>query len=124
MGELLDAEDIVLKYIEEMLDEAYQRDSLLHEERINESWLEEKLSDIINGTVHVNKVHEKLSVEITVNTGEIVILQADQVEKLINKYLPAHLAYELRCEKNISSKSLFGCIWQDDEIMTLSEVKV
>ena len=45
MNDVLNAEDIILAEIERIIDEMYQRASLLHEELINEEWLENKLSE-------------------------------------------------------------------------------
>ena len=39
MNDVLNAEDIILAEIERIIDEMYQRASLLHEELINEEWL-------------------------------------------------------------------------------------
>lgn len=40
MNELLDSEDIILAEIERIIDEMYERASMLHEELVNEAWLE------------------------------------------------------------------------------------
>ena len=47
MNDVLNAEDIILAEIERIIDEMYQRASLLHEELINEEWLENKLSEVL-----------------------------------------------------------------------------
>lgn len=124
MSELLNVEDIVLVEIEQMVNEMYQRASLLHKERINERWLEEKLGKLVDGTVDVKKEEGKLSVEITLNTGKIAILYGEDVIRFIEKWLPAHLAYHVISEKTLKAEVYFSCLWQDDEIMILKEVKV
>lgn len=61
MNDVLNAEDIILAEIERIIDEMYQRASLLHEELINEEWLENKLSERTGAGVDVTGYAEKVA---------------------------------------------------------------
>lgn len=124
MNEVLNAEDIILAEIERILDEMSQRASLLHEELVNESWLEEKLGVITEGIVDVSKRKDELLIDISVNRGELAAINERETIAFIEKWLPAHLAYNLAYEKILGAKTYVGALWQDDEIMTIREVKL
>ena len=68
MNDVLNAEDIILAEIERIIDEMYQRASLLHEELINEEWLENKLSERTGVGVDVTGYAEKLLAEIVLES--------------------------------------------------------
>lgn len=124
MNELLDAEDGILDEFEKVLEEMYQRASFLHEELINEKWLEEKLHNITGGTADVKKKAGELFVEIAISKGNLSTVDADDVISFLNKWLPAHLAYSIVYEKMLSAINYHAVIWQEDEIITLRQVKV
>ena len=72
MNDVLNAEDIILAEIERIIDEMYQRASLLHEELINEEWLENKLSERTGAGVDVTGYAEKLLAEIVLDVSELL----------------------------------------------------
>ena len=53
MNDVLNAEDIILAEIERIIDEMYQRASLLHEELINEEWLSNPLSEVLSMAAYI-----------------------------------------------------------------------
>lgn len=124
MNDVLNAEDIILAEIERIIDEMYQRASLLHEELINEEWLEKNIQKITGGTVDVSINKNSLTVGISINKGELADIDSEKVIAFLNKWLPAHLAYNIIYEKLLSAKTYHAVIWQDDEIMTLRQVVI
>ena len=95
MNDVLNAEDIILAEIERIIDEMYQRASLLHEELINEEWLENKLSERTGAEVDVTGYAEKLLAEIVLSVGELQHIDIPDVRKFLDKWLPAHLMYKI-----------------------------
>lgn len=124
MNDLINAEDIVLAEIEQIIDGMYQRTSLLRKELINERWLEEKLSQITDGIVYVRKKENLLYIEIVLNVGKLKSEKPAEIISFLNKWLPAHLAYGVTYEKFLEAENFTACIWQHDEIFTLCEVKI
>lgn len=124
MEDLINAEDVVLVMLEEVIDQMYQRAAFLHEELVNEIWLEEKLGKLVNGSVHVKKETGRLHVEITFDTGGLICPDPAKVIGFIEQWLPAHLAYTPVCENTLTAEVTFACVWQHDEFMTVREVKV
>lgn len=95
MHDVLNAEDIILAEIERTIDEMYQRASLLHEEIINEEWLENKLSEKTGAGVDVTGYAERLLAEIVLNVSELQHIDMPDVRKFLNKWVPAHLMYKI-----------------------------
>lgn len=95
MQDVLTVEDITLAEMEKIIDEMYQRASLLHEELINEAWLEARLSARTGAAVKVTGDAEKLLVGIVLGVGESVVLDLRDIRAFLNKWLPAHLRYKL-----------------------------
>lgn len=95
MKDVLNAEDIILAEIERIIDEMYQRASLLHEELINEEWLENKLSERTGAGVEVIGYAEKLLTEIILNVSELQHIDMPDVRKFLDKWVPAHLMYKI-----------------------------
>ena len=122
MNDILNAEDIVLVEIERIIDEMYQRASLLHEELVNEQWLEEKLAELVNGIVYVRKRAGTLLVEISLNVRNVTADKENEVIAFVEKWLPAHLGYEIMYEEPITAENYIGALWQDDEIMEMRQV--
>ena len=122
MNDVLNAEDIILAEIERIIDEMYQRASLLHEELVNEAWLEKRLEVLTKGIVTVEKVKDVLQVNIGIDIGSQSSLIEEQVVNFINKWLPAHLAYSIYYNKILCSKMYLPVIWQNDEIITIRQV--
>lgn len=85
MKDVLNAEDIILAEIERIIDEMYQRASLLHEELINEEWLENKLSERTGAGVEVIGYAEKLLTEIILNVSELQHIDMPDVRKFLDK---------------------------------------
>lgn len=95
MKDVLNAEDIILAEIERMIDEMYQRASLLHEELINEEWLENKLTEKTGAEADVTGYAQKLLAEIILNVSELQHIDLPDVRKFLNKWMPAHLMYKI-----------------------------
>lgn len=95
MNEVLNAEDIILAEIEQIIDEMYQRASLLHEELVNEEWLENKLAERTGAGVKVTGYAEKLLAEIVLNVSELYHIDMPDVREFLNKWVPAHLMYKI-----------------------------
>lgn len=124
MKAVLDAEDLVLTEIEAVIDEMYQRAELLHEELVNEAWLEEKLEKIVDGAVTVGKQPEELIVNVLIQKGILTGINETAVLGFLNKWLPAHLTYHVLYEKILNTVHYVGMIWQDDEVMIIKEVRL
>lgn len=124
MKDVLDAEDLVIAEIEAVIEEMYQRAELLHEELVNEAWLEEKLGKIVDGAVAVGKQPEELLVNVLIQKGILTGINETAVLDFLNKWLPAHLAYEVLYEKILNTVHYAGMIWQDDEVMIMREVRL
>lgn len=95
MNEVLNAEDIILAEVEQIIDEMYQRTSLLHEELVNEEWLENKLAERTGAGVKVTGYAEKLLTEIVLNVSELHHIDMPDVRGFLNKWVPAHLMYKI-----------------------------
>lgn len=95
MNDVLNAEDIILAEIERMIDEMYQRASLLHEELVNEAWLESKLSARTGAIVDVVEYGEQLLVDFVLDVSAVTHIDMKDVRMFIEKWLPAHLMYRL-----------------------------
>lgn len=95
MNEVLNAEDIILAEIEQIIDEMYQRASLLHEELVNEVWLESKLAERTGAKVDVTGYAEQLLSEFVLDVSDVKDIDMQDVRKFINKWLPAHLMYKV-----------------------------
>lgn len=121
MKDILDAEDIVLGEVDRIIDEMYYRATFLHEELVNEAWLESRLSEMTKGVVRVWKRKGELWIEIELNMGVLSGQMASEVVEFLEKWLPAHLAYGVTYEKEISASNYFSDIWQDDEVFILCE---
>lgn len=124
MKDVLDAEDLVLTEIEAAINEMYQRAELLHEELVNEAWLEENLGRIVDGAVTVGKQPEELLVNVLIQKGVLTGINETAVLDFLNKWLPAHLAYDVLYEKILSTVHYIGMIWQDDELMIVREERL
>ncbi len=95
MKDLLDAEDVVLAEIERMIEDMYRRESMLHEELVNEEWLERRLHDLTGAETEVTGYADDLLVFIQMNVGELGGLDLNAVRRFLNQWLPAHLMYKL-----------------------------
>lgn len=95
MNDVLNAEDIILAEIEQIIDEMYQRASLLHEELVNEAWLESKLAERTGAKVDVTGYAEQLLAEFVLDVSDVKDIDMQDVRKFINKWLPAHLMYKV-----------------------------
>ncbi len=95
MEDVLNAEDIILVEIVKIIDEIYQRASLFHEELINESWLESKLSERFKANASVSADAEQLLVTIMLDVSNSGILDIEGVREFCDKWLPAHLMYQV-----------------------------
>ena len=124
MQELLEVEDIILTELEGMISEMYQRAEYLHEELVNEAWLEDRIQSITGGTVEVTARKDSLLVEVVINKGDLSGAESNPVTEFLNKWLPAHLAYEITYEKLLGAVNRHRVIWQDDEILMLRQVVI
>lgn len=124
MGELLDAEDTVLAEMEGLIDGMFGRAAGLHEELVNEAWLEERLREVTGGSVDVAAVKDSLAVEVVVNKGDLSGSGAVAVGAFLDKWLPCHLAYSVTYEKLLAAVDRCGAVWQDDEIMVIRQVRI
>lgn len=124
MEDILNAEDIILAELEKVIDEIYQSALLLHEELVNEKWLERHIQKITGGVVEAAKVRDALLVEIVINRGLFLDINTEIVIAFLDKWLPAHLKYNIIYEKVLSAVNYYAIVWQDDEIMTLRQVIV
>ena len=95
MKDLLGAEDVVLAEIERMIEDMYRRESMLHEELVNEEWLERRLHDLTGAETEVTGYADDLLVFIQMNVGELGGLDLRAVRRFLNQWLPAHLKYSL-----------------------------
>lgn len=95
MREVLSAEDIILGEIEQIITEMYQRASMLHEELVNEAWLERRLSDRTGAEVKVTGHADRLLVEFVFQVNEFTVIDLKDIRRFLNKWLPAHLQYQL-----------------------------
>lgn len=124
MNDVLNAEETILNEIEIILDGLYDRSSLLHEELVNEEWLEKHIGKITDALVEVSKTKAQLHVEILINIEKLTKAKEEQVIKFLNKWLPAHLAYSIFYSESMKVESHFGVLWQSDEIITMRQVTV
>lgn len=122
MKDLLNAEDIVLAGIEKNIEEMYERDYLYNEILVNEPWLEKKLEDTTGGIVIVQKHKDKLCVDISIGGAQLEKELEEKVIAFLNRWLPAHLSYEITYEKALCGYGYYAAIWQDDDITTLRQV--
>lgn len=95
MKELLDAEDVVLAEIERMIEDMYRRESMLHEELVNEEWLESRLYGLTGAETDVTGYADDLLVFVQLIVSELGVLELEAVRLFLNKWLPAHLMYKL-----------------------------
>lgn len=95
MEDLLNAEDIILAEIERIIEDMYQSAALLHEELINEAWLEEKLETRTGAEVSVTADADQLLTSFILNVSKVYSVDTEDVRRFIEKWLPAHLMYKL-----------------------------
>lgn len=124
MAEVLAAEDIILAELERVIDECYVRAADLHEELVNEEWLEERIRKITGGIVEVTALKDTLQVDVAVNKGDLSGTDSTAVIQFLEKWLPAHLAYGVTCEKLLGTVNRYAAIWQDDEAITVKQIEV
>lgn len=96
MEDLLNAEDIILAEIERIIEAMYQEAAMLHEELVNEEWLEKKLLELTGSQTKVTGDAWKLLVDILMDVSEMGDPDLQEVRRFLNKWLPAHLQYKLR----------------------------
>lgn len=96
MEDLLNAEDLVLAQIERIIEEMYAQAALLHEELVNEEWLEAKLLELTGSVTEVTGDAENLLVDVLMDVSEMDDLELEDVRAFLDKWLPAHLQYRLR----------------------------
>ncbi len=104
MNELLDSEDIILAEIERIIDEMYERASMLHEELVNEAWIEKKLTEMTSAGVEVTAFAEELMVRIIFDVSQIYSIYVPDARKFLDKWLPAHLMYKIVLLLNYSTE--------------------
>lgn len=106
--------------------EIWGRALSIHEELVNEKWLEKRIQEIAGGSVDVEKKRDMLWVDILINRGSLADVQSksEAVAIFLNKWLPAHLAYNIIYEKLLSAVDYYAGIWQDDEIILLRQVRI
>ena len=124
MREVLDVEDIILNEIEKIIDEMYESASVLHEELINEKWLEEHLGKLIGGKVEVSKRDMQLYVDAFLCVGKLSKQEEEKVIAFFEKWLPAHLAYGVTYDGSLETGNNFAILWQDDEMITIRQVEL
>ncbi len=95
MKDVLDAEDIILAELEAIIDDMYQRAAMLHEELVNEAWLENKLEEKTGADVEVTADAEQLLVNVDMDVSSLDEIDIESVRKFLEKWLPAHLQYDL-----------------------------
>ncbi|MCM1212903.1 MAG: hypothetical protein NC331_16575 [Lachnospiraceae bacterium] len=95
MHDVLTVEDIILAEMEGIIDDMYRRASLLHEELVNEAWLEARLSARTGAAVKATGDAERLLVSIVLSGNEAVVPDLRDIRDFLNKWLPAHLRYKL-----------------------------
>jgi len=122
MQEVLNVEDMILLEIEETIDTLYDRASLLHEELVNESWLENKLGQLTGYLVSAEKCKDQLKVNFSISTDKIGKAKEAITLAFIDKWLPAHLAYDIVYEKSITARNYLAAMRQEDEIIVIREV--
>ncbi len=122
MGELLDAEDIILAEIEKIIEEIYQRVSLLQEELINEDWLEKQLSEKIEKSVTViSHADKELLVDFILEMNGISSINIWEIRKFIEKWLPAHLMYHIILQHKNRTKV---CVGSAKEVFVRKEIGI
>lgn len=107
MQDVLMVEDIILAELDNIIDEMYQRASVLHEELVNEPWLETKLSERTGAAVNVTGYAEQLLVEIILSVSESIVLDMRDVRAFLDKWLPAHLKYKLNDRMTATIENIF-----------------
>lgn len=95
IGETLDAEQSVLDELEIIIDDIYQRLSLVHEELVNEAWIEDRLAEITGAENEVVADEETLLVKVFTDISKINYFDKKKVLDFLKKYVPAHLMYRL-----------------------------
>lgn len=105
MDDLLTVEDLVLAEIEQIINEMYDAAALLHEELVNESWLEEKLEARTGADATVTADPDHLLADILLNVSEIYDVDMTDVRAFLNKWLPAHLQYDVTLLQESAYKS-------------------
>lgn len=110
MNDVLNAEDIILAEIERTIDEMYQRASLLHEELVNEAWLESKLSERTGAGVDVTGYAEQLLTKVVLDVSELRKIDMPDIRRFLDKWVPAHLMYKiiLLLEYSFKVKEVFS----------------
>lgn len=124
MKELLEAEDTVLAELEGIFNELYQRATRLHEELVNERWLEERIQGITGGIVEVTAWPDELLAEVMINRGMLSSINSEAVAAFLEKWLPAHLAYRIVYGQLATAVNWHAAVWQDDEIMVVRQVVI
>ncbi len=122
MGDILNAEEIILGELEKIIDGMYERAFILHEETINEKWLEEKLGQVIEGIVEVEKRKNRLHIDISIIIEQLTYTEEKTVIDFLEKWLPAHLAYSVIYGEYFKAQNYMSALWQDDEIMEIRQV--
>lgn len=124
MNELLKAEDIILAEIENIIEEMYQKAEGLHEELVNEQWLENRLTMLTQGIAAVKKIKDKLHLQIDLQVEKLSEAEEEAVRSFCDKWLPAHLSYEVFYERVLHANCYYAAIVQDDEIIEIRQVKI
>ena len=124
MKELLEAEDTVLAELEGLFGEMYQRAARLHEELVNEQWLEARIQGITGGIVDVTAWPDELLTEVMINRGTLSSVNSEAVAAFLDKWLPAHLAYRIVYGQLACAVNRHAVVWQDDEVMVVRQVVI
>lgn len=61
-----------------------------------------------------------LYIDFQYNCGDTIYMS--DILMLLSKKLPGHIAYNIVYEMAPKAEIFFGCLWQEDEIITISEV--
>lgn len=94
-GETLDAEQSILDELELIINDIYRRLSLIHEELVNEKWIEDRLAEITGAENEVAADEETLLVKVFTDISKIDYFDKKKVLDFLEKYVPAHLMYRL-----------------------------
>lgn len=95
MEDILQVEENALELLAERIDKLYQRASRLHEELINEKWLETELEERTGAETKVIGTAEELLTSFFLDVSDVLFVDLKSIRKFIEKWLPAHLRYQI-----------------------------
>ena len=121
MGEILDAEDEMLAVLEINIEAMNKKMELLHEELVNEIWLQRHLEELTGGSVEVRKTPSMLQAEIYISADKMQDSAERVVSNFLDKWLPAHLAYKISYDKLLQAGCFLAILWQEDETVDIGQ---